>query len=265
MSKQNMTTRLLARLDDTIGWITFNDPEHHNALAFEMWAALPARIDELVSNGARVIVLHGAGGKAFVSGANIGEFDKLRNSVEQVATYNRTADRATEALRHCAVPTIAMIAGICMGAGAGIAVACDMRYASDDSMFGIPAARLGLGYAYDGMKPIVDLVGLSVAKEMFFTARRYNAAEALGAGLVNRVFARDELEPFTRRIAAEIAANAPLTIRAAKLSINETVKPTAEQKRAAAQAAIDACYASADYREGRTAFAEKRKPAFKGR
>lgn len=260
-----MTTRLLARLEDQIGWITFNDPAHHNAMAFEMWQALEPRIDELVGQGARVVILHGAGGKAFVSGANIAEFDKLRNSAEQVNTYNRTADRATEALRHCAVPTIAMIEGICMGAGAALSIACDMRYATDDSVFGIPAAKLGLGYAFDGMKSIVDLVGLSVAKEMFFTARKYTAAEALGVGLVNRVFPRGELEAFTRKIAGEIAANAPMTIRAAKLSINETVKPIAEQKRAAAQAAIDACYASADYREGRTAFAEKRRPVFKGK
>ncbi len=212
-----------------------------------------------------MVVLSGAGGKAFVSGADISEFAEKRSSPESVQEYNRIAGLANAAIIEFAKPTIAMIQGYCIGGGLGVALCCDLRLAAEDSRFAVPAAKLGLGYAYDGIKRLVDVVGPSFAKEIFYTARQFDATEALQMGLVNRVVPAADIETYVRDYAGTIGGNAPLTINSVKLCVNEAIKDPDKRDLVAAQAAVDACFASADYIEGRTAFMEKRKPAFRAR
>jgi len=260
------TERMIARKDGGVGWMLFNNPARHNAVSVDMWKAVPEIIDEFVGDDAiRVVVLAGEGGKAFISGADISEFEQKRGSREAVLAYNAIGDKAHRAIVDCRKPTIAMIQGYCIGGGLGVALGCDLRIASDNSRFAVPAARLGLGYAFPGIKRLADVVGPSFAKEIFYTARQFDAAEALHMGLVNRVRPVAEVETYVRDYAARIAENAPLTIGAVKLCVAEWAKDPGKRDLAACQAAVDACFASEDYVEGRTAFMQKRKPAFTGR
>lgn len=260
------TERMVARKERAVGWMQFNNPARHNAVSVDMWRAVPEILAEFErDDDIRAVVLRGAGGKAFVSGADISEFEEKRSSREAVLEYNRIAGGANAAIISFSKPTIAMIQGYCYGGGVGVALCCDLRIATDHSSFAVPAARLGLGYGYDGLKRLVDVVGPSFAKEIFYTARRFDAAEALAMGLVNRVIPAADIEAYVRDYAAMIGANAPLTIRAAKICVNEATRDPADRDLAAAQAAVDACFASADYIEGRSAFIEKRKPVFRGR
>lgn len=259
------TQRMMARKEGSTGWMLFNNPARHNAVSLEMWEAMPRILADFEADDAiRCIILGGAGGKAFVSGADISEFAEKRSSRETIATYNAVAERASNALAACRKPTIAMIQGWCIGGGVGIALCCDMRIASEDSRFGVPAARLGIGYAYGGVARLADLVGPSFAKEIFFTARQFDAAEAYQMGLINRVRPAAELEAYVRGYAETIGNNAPLTIGAVKLCVDEHFKDPGERDLAACKRAVDACATSADYTEGRTAFMEKRRPVFRG-
>lgn len=260
------TERMIARKDGAVGWLLFNNPARHNAVSVDMWQAVPEILDGFARDPeVHVVVLAGVGGKAFVSGADISEFGEKRSSREAVEAYNKIADNANRAIIECRMPTIAMIQGYCIGGGLGVALCCDLRIASDDSRFGVPAAKLGLGYAYPGIKRLADVVGPSFAKEIFYTARQFDATEALQMGLINRVRPAAELEDYVAGYAAMIGGNAPLTIRAVKLCVAEIAKDPDKRDLAACQAAVDTCFASADYIEGRTAFMEKRKPVFHGR
>ncbi len=263
---QNFTDKLISAKETGIGWIIFNNPARHNAVSLEMWQALPVVLDAYAKDSnVRVIILKGAGEKAFVAGADISQFKEKRSSPEAVETYNTAADNASKALQECPKPTIAMIRGYCIGGGTAIAAGCDIRIAADDARFGVPAARLGLGYRFAGIKRLADVVGPAFTAEIFFTARQFSAQEALQMNLVNRVVPGADLEKYTRDYAAAIAVNAPLTIASIKRSIIEYLKDPAERDLAVCQQMVAACYASEDYTEGRTAFMEKRKPAFKGR
>lgn len=257
---------LLAKKEDAIGWLVFNNPEHKNAVTYEMWSALPAAAADLAADPAvRVVIVRGGGEQTFVSGADISQFEAKRGSAEAIADYNARLAEATAALARLAKPTIAMIRGFCIGGGLAIASMCDLRIAADDAQFGIPAARLGLGYAYEGIKRLVDLIGPSFTKEIFYTARQFTAAEALTMGLINRVVPPAELETHTREYAARIAGNAPLTVRSTKLSVDAAVAERGARDLREVLDAIAACNKSEDYREGRRAFLEKRRPQFKGR
>ncbi len=261
-----MTDRLLAEKKDGIGWITFNNPARHNAVSFEMWLKLPVVLAEFAADPAvRVIVLKGAGEKAFVAGADISQFKEKRSSEDAVLAYNKAADDASKALQECPKPTIAMVRGYCIGGGTAIAVNCDMRIASEDAKFGVPAGKLGLGYRFVGIKRLTDVVGPQFTAEIFFTARQFTAQEALQMNLVNRVVAAAELEKYTTDYATTIANNAPLTLASVKASIIECLKDPAKRDLDRLTQMVDACYKSEDYKEGQTAFMEKRKPVFKGK
>jgi enoyl-CoA hydratase len=259
-----MTDRLIGRKDGAIGWIVFNNPGRRNAVSLDMWEAIPRVLDDFTADPAiRAVVLTGAGDKAFVSGADISQFEKERNSAEQVKHYEEVAEQANQALKTCDKPVIAMIRGYCIGGGLGIAALCDLRIAADDARFSIPAAKMGLGYRASSMKGLVDLVGKAYALEIMLTARLFSAAEAKDMGLVNRVVPVAELERTTREYCDMIAANAPLTMRTARRVIAEVLKQKYDN--AACDAWVQECFGSEDYKEGRRAFMEKRKPVFKGR
>ena len=260
------TAQLIAEKDGAIGWITFNNPARHNAMSMAMWEALAAVVDDYEQDGAiRVIVVKGAGEKAFVSGADISEFKEKRSSPETVATYDAAAGSASDKLHQVGKPTIAMIRGYCIGGGVGLAVSCDLRIAVEDSTFAVPAAKLGLGYEFSGVKKLVDVVGPSFARKIFYSGRQFTAAEAVTMGLVNRVLPAAELESYVRELARGIASNAPLTVMSIKTIVGEILKDEGERDMPLCRKVVERCFASADYIEGRTAFMEKRKPIFKGR
>jgi len=257
--------KLIARKADGVGWMIFNNPEKLNAISLEMWeAALETMADFSADASVRVMVLTGAGGKAFASGADISKFKDERQAAEAVEHYQATTQRAYTKLQSMAIPTIAMIRGYCIGGGTAAAVCCDIRICTENAKFGVPAAKLGLGYGLNRAQPLVDLIGPAHAKEMFFTGRQFDAREAERMGLVNRVVADDALDSTVEEMAEMIAANAPLTVRCAKLVVGEAVKNAADRDVDACEHAVARCFASNDYREGQAAFMEKRKPRFTG-
>jgi enoyl-CoA hydratase/carnithine racemase len=261
-----MTDKLLLEKDGALGWIVFNQPEKRNAVSQEMWQAMADYVEELEKDDAiRVVILRGAGDH-FVSGADISQFKDRRRNAEDEAEYRRISGRGNDALTHLQKPLLAMIHGVCVGGGVGIAITCDLRIAADDARFGIPAARLGLGYHYKGMDKLMHLIGPAYTKEFFFTARTdFTAQEALRWGLVNQVVPKAELESFTRDYALKIARNAPLTIKSAKNTVEQLLKPAAERDLALLDKLMADCFNSEDYQEGVKAFGEKRRPEFRGR
>jgi enoyl-CoA hydratase/carnithine racemase len=261
-----LTEKLLVTKEGAIGWITFNNPDKHNAVSMEMWQSVPMAFEAFNKDPEiRVVILKGAGVKAFVSGADISQFKERRSTPEAVQEYNQTADKAAEAIRNCPKPTIAMVRGFCIGGGTATATNCDMRIVSDDAKFGVPAGKLGLGYRYPGIKRLTDLVGPQFTAEIFFTARQFNAQEALAMGLVNRVVPAEELEKYVRDYAQTIGNNAPLTLAAIKRALIEYSKDDSQRDLSICDKMVSDCFASEDYKEGQTAFMEKRKPVFKGR
>ena len=260
-----MTDKMLARKDGRVGYVIFNNPERHNAMSLEMWEATVCYLDEFAKDPeVRVLVLTGAGGKAFVSGADISKFEDERSSKEGIARYNAAVERGYAAVHNFPKPTIAMIRGYCIGGGMGIASCCDIRICSPNSRFAVPAAKLGLGYDFPGLKRLMDLVGPSFTKEIFFTARQFDAAEAKDMGFVNRVVPEDDLEAYVKYYADTIAANAPLTVNSIKFIVGEALKDESKRDLKRCSDLVAQCFASKDYIEGRQAFMEKRKPIFTG-
>lgn len=260
-----MTDKILTETDGVVGRIIFNQPEKRNAVSLEMWQKVESVLDIWRDDDAvRVLILSGAGGKAFVSGADISKFESERASEEAVTHYNATTKRVYDKVASFPKPVIAQIDGYCIGGGVALAVCCDLRVCGEGSQFAIPAAKLGLGYGFDGVNRLAALVGPSFAKEIFFTARRFTAEEARIMGLVNRVVADDAVEPQASELASMIAGNAPLTIKSIKYVVAQTQLDESQRDLDGAAAMVKACFDSKDYIEGRRAFMEKRKPEFVG-
>jgi len=258
--------RLLSRKEGAIGWIVFSNVAKHNAVSYDMWSAFPEAMRAFEADPeVRAIVITGEGEKAFISGADISQFEKARASADAQATYNAAVETAYLAPLRCAKPVVARIRGICMGGGLGLAAACDFRFAADDAVFRMPAARLGLGYNYPGIKRFVDLIGAANTAEIFFTARKFDALDAQRMGFLTRMVPAAELDGEMAAFLALLAENAPLTIAEVKYGIRQVLATDEERDLEALQRMIEACFASEDYKEGRTAFMEKRAPGFKGR
>ena len=267
MTETATTEKLLLHKDGPIGWITFNQPEKRNAVSQEMWQAMPEYVADLAADPAiRVVILRGAGETAFVAGADISQFKDRRRNAADEEEYRRISGAGGESLARLGKPLVAMIHGFCIGGGVSIAITCDLRIAADDARFGIPAARLGLGYHYKGMERLMSLIGPAYTKELFFTARTdFTAQDALRMGLVNQVVPKADLERFTRDYALTMSRNAPLTQRSAKASVEQLLKPQAQRDYALLDKLIKDCFDSQDYQEGVKAFSEKRRPQFQGR
>lgn len=261
-----LSERLIVEKQGPIGWIIFNNPARRNAVSLDMWEAIPQALDRFEADAAiRAIVLAGAGDKAFVSGADISQFDQARADSAGVQRYEEIAEGAQQRLQQCERPVLAMIRGFCLGGGMNIALACDLRIAADDARLGIPAARLGLAYRASSTKNLVDTVGPASAREVLLTGRQFNAEEALAMGLVNRVVPAAALQNAVLDYCGMFADNAPLTMRAAKRIIRELLTSHADFDAAACRAYVQECFESADYAEGRRAFKEKRRPNFSGK
>jgi enoyl-CoA hydratase/carnithine racemase len=261
------TRTLLLEKDGAIGWIIFNQPEKRNAVSQEMWQLMPEYVNELAQDDAiRVVILRGAGDKAFVAGADISQFQERRRNMADEQEYSKISAQGQASLTQLSKPLLAMIHGYCIGGGVGIAITCDLRLAADDARFGIPAARLGLGYHYNGMEKLLKLIGPAYTKEIFFTARTdFSAQDAWRMGLVNQVVPKAELEAFTRDYALRMAQNAPLTLRSAKANVDQLLRPSEQRELAQLDQMLTDCFNSQDYQEGVRAFAEKRRPQFHGR
>jgi enoyl-CoA hydratase/carnithine racemase len=258
--------KMLAAKADGVGYITFNQPEKRNAMSVEMWQGLAEILDDFREDSAvRVVIMTGAGGKAFVSGADISQFEKRRANADAQEEYAQLTSGGRSRLARFPKPIIAAIRGFCLGGGLAIAMQADLRIASANSEFGIPAARLGIAYAFDGLRTLVQLVGPAHARMILYTGTRIGAEEAARIGLINRVVPEDSLADAVLDLAHTIAGNAPLSIAANKLCIDNVLKDPADRDLDAIARAGRTCLDSADYREGRTAFMEKRQPRFQGR
>src|SRR5215467_2559325 len=264
--KSHADGKILHVVDDGVGVITFNNPGKRNAMSLEMWEGLGQALTELRDDPAvRVVVLVGAGDKAFVSGADISQFEKNRHNAQASEEYSRRSDAQRALLANYPKPTIACIRGFCLGGGMQVAMLADIRIAARNSQFGIPAAKLGIAYGYDGLRHLVSLVGPSWARLLLYTGMRIDSEEALRIGLVERVLPNGELWNATMEIARTISGNAPLAVAAAKITIAQVLKDPDKRDMEAIKAIGTACMDSEDFKEGRTAFMEKRKPRFKGK
>jgi enoyl-CoA hydratase len=256
---------VLLRREPPLGWLVLNRPQVRNALNLDTWRRIALGVGELEADPEiRVVILRGAGAEAFISGADISEFNELRSNAEKAKSFREWPNQAIAALINSTKPIIAMISGVCIGGGVQVALSCDMRFAAHGTRFGIPAARLGLAYPLDGVVALMQTVGAANAREILLSARLFDAPEALAMGLVHKLIAPEELEDFVRQYAEQMAKNAPLTMAAAKVGIREALKDAANRDRKLVEEMVARCFNSADYREGVRAFGEKRRPKFSG-
>jgi enoyl-CoA hydratase/carnithine racemase len=260
------TPRLRAWTDGGVLHLRFNNPPRHNAISIDMWEALPVVLARAAEDArVRLVVISGEGEKAFASGDDISQFEDMRAARQAVLRYEGLAEAALQAIHDFPKPTLASIRGYCIGGGLNVAVACDIRLASMDSVFSIPATRIGVGYLFSATKNLTDLVGPGQAKDILYTARRMDSAEALRIGLVNRVTEPALLPARLDAYVKSIASGAPLTVRAGKRIVQELLKADSDIDMELCHRLVLECFESEDYAEGRRAFMEKRKPQFKGK
>jgi len=261
-----MSDEILVDRAEGIATVTFNRPEVRNAFNLAMWSAIPEVVEGLIGDASvRAIVFRGAGEVAFCSGADISEFEAVRSDRASTEAYSARTEAAYHAMETCPKPTVAMIHGFCMGGAMAVAMACDLRFTAETGRFAIPAGRLGIVYGLHSVKRLVNLVGPAAAKDILFSARTFDAAEALGMGFVDRVLPPGELTPFTYGYLARVVDNAPLSVQGAKLIIEAIVADGGVAKQAEIDGLLLAAFESEDYREGTRAFLEKRRPRFRGR
>lgn len=251
---------------DRIATLTFDQPARLNAVTFEMWSSLHGLIRNAeLDREVNVIALRGAGDRAFGAGADISEFGTYRSDIGSVAIYDAAVARANALLAEATKPTVAVIRGVCFGGSLGLAMCCDLRIGASDARFRIPAARLGLGYRYDDIARLVGRLGPGPTADLLITAREVDAAEGLRLGILNAVYDQSTFDTEADQYLKQIAENAPLTLRALKRALIELARPENQRNKACVEALVASCYKSADYREGRAAFREKRKPKFAGK
>jgi len=256
---------VLIHRESAIGRVVISNPAKFNAMTTDMWAALPSCIAELdADSNIRVIVISGDGDRAFVSGADISQFGRERSDIHSQQRYKHAVNEAYLAPSRASKPVIAQIRGICMGGGLGLALGCDIRICSDDARFRMPAARLGLGYEDSGVQRFAALIGIQNTLDIFFTARTFDAQEALRVGYVSRIVPAKQLKVEVDALAGLITENAPLTLQAVKLSALNFLHKSCLSSTPEVKAAVEACNLSRDYLEGVLAFSEKRKPRFTG-
>lgn len=259
------TDKIIGRIDGSVAQIIFNNPERRNAVSLDMWQAVEALLDQYAADTSlRVLIISGAGGKAFVSGADISKFEKERSSGNDANLYNDTTAKVYTKLDSMPIPTIAKIDGYCVGGGVGLAICCDIRICGETSKFGVPAAKLGVGYSAKGVRRLVNLVGPSFTKEIFYTGRLFTAEEAITMGLVNRMVPNEELDSYVEDYSGKIKENAPLSLSSINTVVGEILKDPADRDMDLCEASVKKCFDSQDYIEGRQAFMEKRKPNFTG-
>lgn len=260
-----MSGLISARVETGVATLTLDTPSRLNAISLPMWQSLPALVARAdADEHVRVIALTGAGAKAFSAGADIARFGEERHDTASARHYDAAVEAAESALEGARKPTVALINGLCFGGGMGLALACDFRLAAAHAQFRLPPARLGIGYAFAGVERLANAIGTAAAAHVLFTAMPFDADQALAWGLVQQIMPEPSFAATSAALLHNIADNAPLSLLAAKAALRECAKPASERDEASVDAAVARCYESNDYREGRAAFAEKRKPAFKG-
>jgi len=258
--------KILSRKEDGVGWVIFSNVTKHNAVSLDMWKSVPPLLEQYEADPeVRVIVITGDGEKSFISGADISQFDKVRDNAEAQAVYAQAVDRGYEAPVLCAKPVVAKIRGICMGGGLGLAAACDIRLCAEDSVFRMPAGRLGLGYNVPGMRRFLSVLGPAATSDIFYTARKFGAGDAKDMGFATHVWPVAEFDQRVKEYLALIVENAPLTLQAAKYTIRQLGRDPSDRDLDGVNSRIAKCFDSEDYQEGRRAFKEKRAPKFQGR
>jgi enoyl-CoA hydratase len=263
--ENTITPNVIAEKRGAAGWLIFNDPGRHNAISMEMWAAVPQVLNAFVDDSdVRLIVLSGAGERAFVSGANIGQFDSMRSGRDLIARYDAFTGAALESLHQCKKPTVAKIRGYCIGGGISIAASCDIRIASEESAFSIPAARLGIGYRFSAIRDLVTVIGAAHCLDLLLSARKFNTAHAQAIGLIQHRVPDADLDRYMEDYILQLSHNAPLSMFTTKQMVRQLCSPHSGVNEAALNELVAACFASEDYNEGKRAFAEKRAPVFRG-
>ena len=266
MTAEDASDRIRLGIDGPIARLVLDNAARRNALDLAMWRAIPDLVGQAKARaGVRVLLVCAAPGLPFCSGADISEFSTVRATAEGGRAYEAANEAAFDALSQCKLPVVAAIRGFCLGGGMGLAAACDLRIVAEGAQFGIPAGRLGVGYPPSAMAYVVAAVGPAKARDLFFTARRLDAAEAAALGFADRLVPEPELDAAATALAQTIAANAPLTLAAAKAAIARCAGLPGAPSTQDCERLAAACFDSADYAEGRAAFLGKRAPRFEGR